>query len=168
MMQVYPAVFQSLSNFTSMSMTDWPGRTYRYYHGPSALWPFGFGLSYTEFILGTGSGFINASEPIPFTGILMVNFTVHNAGAYDGRETVFAFFAPLQPLPPKHVPLQQLFDYVKVEVAAGDTVSLSFNLTPDVLALTTDSGTRQLFSGAYSIILSRGHGATLILNVKVQ
>ena len=33
-------------------MTDGPGRTYKYLKDPSlALWPFGYGLSYTTFAL---------------------------------------------------------------------------------------------------------------------
>jgi len=46
----YASDFVTQSDFLDMSMTDSPGRTYRYYTG-KPLWPFGWGLSYTTFSL---------------------------------------------------------------------------------------------------------------------
>ena len=47
--------FTAESEFLDMNMTDSPGRTYKYYTGPSTIRPFGFGLSYTTFDLGPPS-----------------------------------------------------------------------------------------------------------------
>lgn len=47
----FKAGFVNESDFASMDMTLYPGRTYRYYVGKHLLWPFGLGLSYTSFAL---------------------------------------------------------------------------------------------------------------------
>eukprot|EP00041_Stephanoeca_diplocostata_P023756 m.590088 g.590088 ORF g.590088 m.590088 type:complete len:114 (+) comp22375_c0_seq3:383-724(+) len=76
-----PHAFQHLSNFTSMSMTTAPGRTYKYYTGPAALWGFGFGLSYTTFSLAWGD---TGSAPnitlTPFTDAQATSVVVTNTG----------------------------------------------------------------------------------------
>ena len=51
---VMPAAFTGLSDFTSFSMSEPPGRTYWYYPTspasmPPVLWPFGWGLTYSHF-----------------------------------------------------------------------------------------------------------------------
>ena len=52
---VMPRSFPNTSYFPSMSMSAYPGRTYKYYPSqpdlPAPLWKFGFGLSYTSFEL---------------------------------------------------------------------------------------------------------------------
>ena len=60
------ANFTKESDFKSMSMTDPPGRGYRYYKGPSTIVPFGFGLSLTTFALKfeEGEGDAEAGAPI--------------------------------------------------------------------------------------------------------
>ena len=45
------ANFTTESVFKDMSMTNPPGRGYRYYRGQNEIVPFGFGLSYTSFSL---------------------------------------------------------------------------------------------------------------------
>lgn len=45
---IFPSNYVNQISLFDMNMSDGPGRTYRYYKG-TPLWPFGFGLSYTNF-----------------------------------------------------------------------------------------------------------------------
>jgi len=47
---VYPADYVNQISFFDMSMHTKPGRTYKFYTG-EAVYPFGYGLSYTTFDL---------------------------------------------------------------------------------------------------------------------
>ncbi len=55
---LYPSAYVDQINMGDMNMRDGPGRTYRFYTGDAAVYPFGFGLSYTSFeysIVATGT-----------------------------------------------------------------------------------------------------------------
>ena len=80
------------SDFDDMKMTDGPGRTYKYLKDPSlALWPFGWGLSYTTFQLADG----RLDVPLLRVGgahdALRASIRVTNTGAVGGDEVVFLF-----------------------------------------------------------------------------
>ncbi len=89
------------------------GRTYRYFN--DALFPFGYGLSYTSFSLG---------EPV--VSGLTVNVPVTNTGKFDGTETVQLYIRNLQD---PEGPLKSLRAFQRVNVKAGKTVTAELKLT---------------------------------------
>ena len=89
------------------------GRTYRYFN--DALFPFGYGLSYTSFSLG---------EPV--VSGLTVNVPVTNTGKLDGTETVQLYIRNLQD---PEGPLKSLRAFQRVNVKAGKTVTAELKLT---------------------------------------
>ncbi len=92
---------------------------YGYYHGYSLLahegktaaYPFGFGLSYTQFEY-TDIRAADAGDTVEFT------LNVHNTGAFDGKTVVQVYAAA-----PAERPEKYLKGFVKVFVPAGQTVS---------------------------------------------
>ena len=89
------------------------GRTYRYFN--DALFPFGYGMSYTSFSLG---------EPV--VSGLTVNVPVTNTGKFDGTETVQLYIRNLQD---PEGPLKSLRAFQRVNVKAGKTVTAELKLT---------------------------------------
>ncbi len=92
---------------------------YRHYDtvGAPVHFPFGHGLSYTEF----------AYSGLTVTGDA-VRFTLTNTGAVPGKETVQLYIAPLDAariLRPSH----QLRGFEKVELAPGESKTVEFTLT---------------------------------------
>ena len=94
------------------------GRTYRYFN--DALFPFGYGLSYTQFELGeakvtkAGQGFT-------------VEVPVKNIGRRSGAEVVQLYIRDLQDA---DGPLKSLRGFGRVNVAAGQTATVTMQLTP--------------------------------------
>lgn len=88
-------------------------RTYRYYTG-EPLFPFGYGLSYTQFEIG---------KPVYKNNKVQVS--VKNTGAMKGIETVQVY---IRNLSDKNGPLKTLRAYQQVELEPGQTKTLSIPL----------------------------------------
>ena len=95
------------------------GRTYRYFS--DALFPFGYGLSYTSFAIGNGQLTMDNAG----NGTLTVDVT--NTGNRDGEEVVQLYIRDLQD---KDGPLKSLRGFERVSVKAGQTAKVVLRLTP--------------------------------------
>jgi beta-glucosidase len=101
---------QQLPDFEDYSMK---GRTYRFMSDP--LFPFGYGLSYTTFSVGTAglnSSSVKADEPLRLT------IPVSNTGKRDGTEIVQVYVHKVNDA---DGPLKSLKGFQRVDVAAGKT-----------------------------------------------
>ena len=92
------------------------GRTYRYFN--DALFPFGYGLSYTTFRVDGGSWQAAADG-----GTLTVN--VSNTGRRDGSEVVQLYIRNLQD---PDGPMKSLRAFKRVDVKAGQTATVALKL----------------------------------------
>lgn len=151
-MTIYPKDYVAQVDLHNMMMAKPPGRTYRYYSGPS-LWPFGFGLSLTTF---------NAKcTAFRRGGDLSVNITceVNNTGERDGDEVVMLFHKAL--LPPTDttvVPIQSLVDFQRVSVHVGGSSTVVFSMTEAKLGVTDAQGNWVLLAGQHTYTASTGAG----------
>ena len=98
---------------------------------PSAeriAWPFGFGLSYTEF---TYSDLEVTPEAKTTARAIRVSCRVTNTGTRAGDEVVQLYASPAsgQPLKPL-----QLKGFQRVSLAPGETAAVRFEISPDQLA----------------------------------
>lgn len=76
-----------------MDCTVKPGRTYRYYTG-EPLYPFGFGLSYTDFDIQEVNWPKNPSLMTDGSNTLNFTLSIENIGDYDGDEVIMAYYKP--------------------------------------------------------------------------
>lgn len=108
---------------------------YRYFETfakDRVLYPFGFGLSYTDFEIKT-----DASES---DGMITVKTAVTNVGEYDGKEVVQAYFEAPQGKLGK--PARQLIGFEKTKLLKkGDTCIVKICLNVADMASYDDSGT---------------------------
>jgi beta-glucosidase len=92
------------------------GRTYRYF--TDALYPFGYGLSYTTFEIGEPSNSVNGD-------LVTVTVPVKNTGTKNGTEIVQLYVRNLQD---PDGPLKSLRAFQRVDVKAGQTVNATLTL----------------------------------------
>ena len=121
------------------------GRTYRYFD--DALFPFGFGLSYTQFEVGEPS-LIETS--VPNTGF-NIAVPVKNIGQRDGTEILQLYIRNLQD---PDGPLKSLRAFKRVDVKAGQTVNAK--LTFDSKAFEfwdPETNTMRVKNGNYEILI---------------
>lgn len=102
-------------------------RSYRYYEG-EALYPFGFGLSYTRY------AYCDAHYE---DGKLSV--TVHNQGSMDGEEVVQAYVQLDSPHAPLH---PRLCGFQRIALKAGEQKRVTLTLDPDWFTVVNDAGER--------------------------
>jgi beta-glucosidase len=87
------------------------------------LYPFGFGLSYTEF--GYGDIKLSSSE-MASTDSLRVSIDVTNKGTRDGSEVVQLYIRDLVGSVTR--PVKELKGFQKISLKAGETKSVNFSL----------------------------------------
>ncbi len=138
---------EDLPGFSDYGMDN---RTYRYFKG-QALYPFGYGLSYSRFQYG---GLFLPVE-FPKGQKMELSVTLKNAGPYDGEEVAQLYISF-----PDHkgkAPLRMLKGFQRVFLKAGESRELKFTLTPDQMSL-VDPETGNLFQPSGSLFVSVGGG----------
>ncbi len=139
-----PVTFvKSLDDVPPFEDYSMKGRTYRYMEA-EPLFPFGFGLSYTEFEYGDIK---LSSEKIGTDENLQVSITVRNIGSRKADEVVQLYLR--QPEAPFTVPLRRLQGIERITLEPAETRTVSFILTPRDLAAIDDEGNCVLVPGQF-------------------
>ncbi len=108
-----------LPDFADYRMAN---RTYRYFTG-QALFPFGFGLSYTTFEFQPVTA---PASPVAATGTVHLIVTVHNTGTRDGDEVVQVYLRHRDSPVPQ--PLRSLIAFKRVSVPEGGSSDAQFDI----------------------------------------
>ncbi len=123
------------------------GRTYRYFD--DALFPFGYGLSYTSFDLGEVN--IPRNSELSGDAGITVSVPVTNTGKHDGTETIQLYIRNLQD---PDGPLKSLRAFQRVSVKAGKTETVELKLTKKSFEFwDPETNTMQVKPGKYEILV---------------
>jgi beta-glucosidase len=142
----YKSVDQ-LPPFTDYSMQ---GRTYRYFKG-EPLYPFGYGLSYTNFVysnLRLEPKTVKAGEQVKVTVDVM------NAGGRAGDEVVQLYLTDTAASAP--VPIRTLVGFDRVSLRPREKRTVAFTIAPRQMSLIDDAGKRVIEPGEF--LVSAGGG----------
>jgi len=114
------------------------------------LYPFGYGLSYTDFEYGEltcNKTTITKNETIE------VNLSLTNSGKYDGKEVVQLY---IQDPKAKYArPVRELKRFKKIKLESGDSKEVSFTLKAKDLGYYSPEGEFLIESGEYHIYVGR-------------
>lgn len=126
---------------------------YRYYDKKNmeVRYPFGYGLSYTEFEYSDiRISEYEVSDRKPFT----VECTVTNTGSRDGAEVVELYIEPLTPTVIR--PIKELKGFEKVFLKAGESRRVVFRLDKDAFAYYSDKIHDWIAeSGEYRVLIGK-------------
>ena len=129
-----------LPDFTDYSMKD---RTYRYMEN-DALYPFGYGLSYTSYEYSD----VKADKTVLSDDGVEIEFNVKNTGKYDGRETVQIY---VKSGGVENAPKYQLKAFKKVALSSGECRKVSVKLPYEAFGLYDTDGRFVVSSGKATV-----------------
>ncbi|OLF07523.1 glycosyl hydrolase [Actinophytocola xinjiangensis] len=104
---------------------------------PTALFPFGHGLSYSDF---TWSAFHQSAQRVDTTGEVTVGLTVTNTGDRDGSDVVQLYLH--DPVAQVTRPVMRLVGYAKVRLAPGESSTVEFRVPAAAASFTGLAGRR--------------------------
>ena len=118
------------------------GRTYRYFN--DALFPFGYGLSYTTFEMGEASSTVDGNS-------VSITVPLKNTGKRDGTEIVQVY---IRNTADKEGPLKTLRAFKRVDVKAGQEVTETIRLSRESFeGWDSETNTMRFVPGTYNIFV---------------
>lgn len=124
--------------------------TYSHYtdieNGP--LYPFGYGLSYTSFEYGTPK---LSSKTLKEGEEISLNITLTNTGKVKGKEVVQLYLH--DPVASIARPVKELKGFKLVELEPGETKTVTFKITEEMLEFYTASGKWEAENGEFKFMV---------------
>ncbi|MBL0180754.1 MAG: glycoside hydrolase family 3 C-terminal domain-containing protein [Chitinophagaceae bacterium] len=148
--------YKSDSDIPAFSNYDMTGRTYRYFTG-DALYPFGYGLSYTNFKYDM----LSIPSSVATGKSVTVKARVTNTGKRDGEEVVEVYVSHMNVF--AKAPIKALKGFQRISLKAGQSKTVSFTLTPEQLSLVRESN-GNLYQPKDTITISIGGGQPGVKN----
>jgi len=147
--------YKSDSDLPGFSDYSMKGRTYRYFKG-EALYPFGYGLSYTTFT------YTNLRLPAAVTKgkNTTVSVQVTNTGKMNGEEVAELYVSNQNKN--IHAPIKSLKGFQRIALKAGETKTVTFSLTADNLSIVNEEG--KLYLPIGKLVISVGGGQPGVKN----
>lgn len=140
----FPMSVKDLPPYESYDMTN---RTYRYME-KTPLFPFGFGLSYTQFEysdLKINQATIQSGETIT------AQVTVTNTGNYKGDEVVQLYLSDVEAS--VAVPQYALKSFQRISLWPGASKTLTLNITPEMMKMVNEEGKSVLEKGEFKVFI---------------
>lgn len=136
--------YKSTDQLPPFENYDMKGRTYRYFD-KKPLYPFGFGLSYTQFKYSN----IQIPNNINAEKDFKISVDVTNTGDRDGDEVVELYLKDEKASTPR--PIVQLEGFERINLKKGETKTVSFTISPRQLSLINKKGQRVVEPGWFTI-----------------
>ena len=141
--------YRSLEQLPPFSDYSMANRTYRYHTG-EVLYPFGYGLSYSEFRY---DGAKVSPRQWRGTDKVTVSVNVTNTGAVDADEVVQLYVSHPEV---KGAPIRTLVAFKRIYIAKGRSEKVTFELDDRSLSTVDQNGQRSLAAGKVAIWVGGG------------
>ncbi|QUI25621.1 glycoside hydrolase family 3 C-terminal domain-containing protein [Vallitalea pronyensis] len=140
--------YKTTEELPDMSDYRMKNRTYRYMI-EEPLYPFGYGLSYTEWSLSDVS---ISHKAITTENPMILRMVLRNTGKYNGAESIQVYVKCMQ----SDTPNPQLKALKKVRLKAGESQLIQMELPTKAFGLYNKEGVFTLYKGIYRIFIGTG------------
>ena len=138
--------YKSVDQLPKFENYDMEGRTYRYFH-KTPLYPFGFGLSYTNFKYSN----LQLPKELNSETDFKVSVDVTNTGERDGDEVAELYLKDEKASTPR--PIVQLEGFERIHLKKGETKTVTFTITPRQLSMINKKKQRVVEPGWFTIFV---------------
>ena len=140
-------------NYKATGRPDLPGEDIVFWshyidEGNEPLYPFGYGLSYSQFSYGDIN--LSANE-LKFDGEITASVSLTNTGEVKGKEVVQLYIQDMYASRTR--PIKELKGFELVELAPGEQQQIRFTITPDLLAFYTANETWEAEPGEFKLFI---------------
>jgi len=136
--------YKSVDQIPAFDDYDMKGRTYRYFTR-EPLYPFGYGLSYTNFEY---SNLSFDKNPVRAKDDVVASVDVKNAGSMASDEVVEIYLAYPNA---KGAPLRALAGFKRVHLEAGETQQVQITIPNRNLSFVDEAGARRIAPGTVQV-----------------
>ena len=136
--------YKSVDQLPAFENYDMEGRTYRYFR-QSPLYPFGFGLSYTNFTYTD----LSLPKEVKMGENVTVSVKVTNSGERDGDEVVQLYLTDEKASTPR--PIRSLEGFKRISLKKGESQIVSFTLEPRQLSMINNKDKQVIEPGYFTI-----------------
>jgi len=139
--------YQSVEDLPDFENYNMENRTYKYFKG-DPLYPFGHGLSYTQFEF---SELVIEPSELLAIGDVNINVKVKNTGNLHGSEVIQLYLKDL--VASEIVPNISLEGFKKIVLEPGEKTEVNFTLHPHQLAVINERGEKILEPGSFEVFV---------------
>lgn len=135
--------YKSVADLPDFKSYDMTNRTYKYFKG-DPLFPFGHGLSYTNFSYTD----LKLPETVTVNNPIPVSVAVTNSGALAGDEVVQLYITHEDK---ENTPIRTLVGFKRIQLEPGETKSVEFSISPKQYAFITMDGEEKITAGTLKV-----------------
>lgn len=136
--------YKSIDQIPAFENYDMAGKTYRFF-AQEPLYPFGYGLSYTNFTYSN----LSIPEKIVAGENVKVKVTVTNSGKLTGDEVVELYLKDEKASTPR--PIRQLEGFERITLKPGESKEVEFTLEPRQFSIINKKDKRVIEPGYFTI-----------------
>jgi beta-glucosidase len=146
--------YKSISDLPPFEDYDMKGRTYRYFKG-DVLYPFGYGLSYTNFAYDD----LKVAPNLKTSDSVKVSVNVRNTGKMEGDEVVQLYLSNLSSTVP--VPIRSLGGFKRIHLLRGEAKTVNLVIAPNAFSIIDNNNKRVIQPGKFEIAVGCGQPGTI-------
>ncbi|MGE5355612.1 MAG: glycoside hydrolase family 3 C-terminal domain-containing protein [Deltaproteobacteria bacterium] len=151
--------YNSVNDIPAFEDYSMNNRTYRYFKG-DVLYPFGYGLSYTDF------EYMNMDCSVEENGDILVTTEIKNTGRFDGDEVVQIYLK--QPHEISGQPVKSLAGFERIFIGKGEIKNVKIKIPSKQLRhYDPETGDYKISPGEY-ILMAGGSSADIKLIRKIK
>jgi beta-glucosidase len=141
--------YRSVSDLPSFEDYNITTQTYRYFKG-DVLYPFGYGLSFTNFNYDN----LKIKENYKAGDSVKISVNIKNTGSTDGDEVVQVYVSNKSAT--GHIPIRALKAFKRIHLNAGESKTVDLTLAPDAFSIINDENKKVIMPGKFEIAVGGG------------